>query len=219
VKVALGTEDTPRPDSSRVLVTGNAALRSLVRALEASRALISASTRVRSSSSGAHRWVLAVSSSSGARRRIAASFRRRSPSVRSGGSGGGAAVMTGHRWRRPTAAGPGPRAAPARARPRPLAGPQCRARRPGWNARPRRATGRTRPPGPALPRMLPPRARRAGCSARPAPGQPGVPGRGGAGDERFGDRAERAEFLLRCGPGPDCPPGRGPRAAVMLIAD
>ena len=58
---------------------------SRVRALEASRAAISASTRVRSSSSGVQRWVLAVTSSSGASRRIAASLSRRSPSTRSGG--------------------------------------------------------------------------------------------------------------------------------------
>ena len=60
-------EEALRSNSSRVLVTGNAAALSRVRALEASRAVISASTRVRSSSSGAHRWVFAVISSSGAR--------------------------------------------------------------------------------------------------------------------------------------------------------
>ena len=64
-------------------MTGNAAVFSRVRALEASRAVISASTRVRSSSSGVHRWVFAVSSSSGASWRIAASLSRRSPSARS----------------------------------------------------------------------------------------------------------------------------------------
>jgi hypothetical protein len=61
----FGTVDTPRSNSSRVLVTGNAAALRRVRALEASRALISASTRVRSSSSGVQRWVFAVRSSSG----------------------------------------------------------------------------------------------------------------------------------------------------------
>ena len=52
--------DTVRSNSSRVLMTGNVAVLSRVRALEASRAAISASIRVRSSSSGAHRWVFAV---------------------------------------------------------------------------------------------------------------------------------------------------------------
>ena len=61
----LGAGDAMRPDSSRVLVTGNAACFMRVRALEASRAVISAPARVRSSSSGAHRWVFAVISSSG----------------------------------------------------------------------------------------------------------------------------------------------------------
>ena len=69
-------------------MTGNAAVRIRVRALEASRAVISASTRVRRNSSGFQRWVLAVTSSSGARRRIAASFNRFSPAVRSAASGG-----------------------------------------------------------------------------------------------------------------------------------
>jgi hypothetical protein len=58
-------DDAPRSKSSSVLVTGNAAALSLVRALEASRAVISASTRVRSSSSGAHRCVFAVISARG----------------------------------------------------------------------------------------------------------------------------------------------------------
>jgi hypothetical protein len=51
-------------------------------------AAISASTRVRCSSSGAQRWVLAVSSTLGALRRTAASFNRRKARSRSGGSGG-----------------------------------------------------------------------------------------------------------------------------------
>ena len=62
--------------------------------MDSSRAVISASTRVRRNSSGFHRWVLAVTSSSGARRRIAASFSRRSPSFRSAASGGGAVLTT-----------------------------------------------------------------------------------------------------------------------------
>ena len=49
--MAPGTEDALRSNSSRVLVTGNVAFFIRVRALEASRAVISASTRVRSSSS------------------------------------------------------------------------------------------------------------------------------------------------------------------------
>ena len=69
-------------------MTGNAAFFIRVAAFEASRAVISASIRVRSSSSGAHRWVLAVISSSGASCRMAASLSRRSPAARSGASGG-----------------------------------------------------------------------------------------------------------------------------------
>ncbi len=49
--MAAGMEDTLRSSSSSVLVTGNATVFSRVRALEASRAVISASTRMRSSSS------------------------------------------------------------------------------------------------------------------------------------------------------------------------
>ena len=81
-------EHADRSSSSRVLITGNAAVFIRVRALEASRAVISASIRVRSSSSGAHRWVLAVISSSGASCRMAASLSRRSPAAMSGASGG-----------------------------------------------------------------------------------------------------------------------------------
>ena len=47
--------------------------------------MISASIRVRSTSSGVQRWVLAVSSTSGAVRRTAASFSRRNPASRSAG--------------------------------------------------------------------------------------------------------------------------------------
>ena len=81
-------EHADRSSSSSVLATGNAAAFIRVRALEASRAVISASIRVRSSSSGAHRWVFAVTSSSGASCRIAASLSRRSPAAMSGASGG-----------------------------------------------------------------------------------------------------------------------------------
>src|SRR5436309_2617930 len=83
-------EQAERSSSARVLMTGNAALFIRVRALEASRAASSASIRMRSSSSGAHRWVLAVISSSGASWRIAASLSRRSPAR---GGGPRAAVM------------------------------------------------------------------------------------------------------------------------------
>ncbi|MFC5041509.1 hypothetical protein [Ornithinimicrobium kibberense] len=62
--------------------------------MEASRAAISASTRARSTSSGAHRWVLAVTSSSGASCRIAASLSRRSPAVRSASSTGAVGALT-----------------------------------------------------------------------------------------------------------------------------
>ncbi len=92
--MAPGIEEAVRSNSSSVLVTGKVACFMRVAALEASRAVISASIRVRSSSSGAHRWVFAVISSSGARRRIAASLSRRSPAARSGASGGGAAAVT-----------------------------------------------------------------------------------------------------------------------------
>ena len=109
-------EDTARSNSSRVLTTGNAAVLSRVRALEASRAVISASTRVRSSSSGAHRWVFAVRSSSGASWRIAASLSRRNPSARSGASAGAAALTTTSRSRcRRCVVGVVPRAGPPRA--------------------------------------------------------------------------------------------------------
>jgi hypothetical protein len=56
-RVGPGMEHADRSSSSSVLVTGNAAAFMRVRALEASQAVISASIRVRSSSSGAHRWV------------------------------------------------------------------------------------------------------------------------------------------------------------------
>ena len=159
--MAGGIEDTARSNSSRVLTTGNAAVLSRVRALEASRAAISASTRVRNSSSGAHRWVFAVRSSSGASWRIAASLSRRSPSTRSGASArrGRAHDVPTRRWRAgrsPTASGSGPGAARARARPRPWWAGVFRCRRRGWTGRPRPASGRTRPPGPVRRGTLPP---------------------------------------------------------------
>ena len=54
-----------------------------LRALEASREAISASTRVRRNSSGFQRWVLAATNSSGASLRMAASRSRRKPATRS----------------------------------------------------------------------------------------------------------------------------------------
>src|SRR5665647_636780 len=85
--------EADRSNSSMVLMTGNAAALSRARVLEASREAISASIKVRSISSGAQRWVLAVSSSSGASSRIAASLSRRNPAVRSAGRPGAGALM------------------------------------------------------------------------------------------------------------------------------
>jgi hypothetical protein len=90
-------EEAVTSNSSSRLATGKAAVRIRVRALDSSRAVISASTRVRRNSSGFQRWVLAVTSSSGARRRIAAIFSRFSPAFRSAASGGGAVVTVHHR--------------------------------------------------------------------------------------------------------------------------
>ena len=92
--MAGGIEDAATSNSARVLVTGKLACRIRVRTLDASRAAISASTRVRRNSSGFHRCVFAVTSSSGASRRIAAIFNRFSPSFRSAGSGGGVVAVT-----------------------------------------------------------------------------------------------------------------------------
>ena len=64
--MARGIDDAATSNSSRRLVTGKLAALSRARALDASRLVISASTRVRRKSSGDHRWVLAVTSSSGA---------------------------------------------------------------------------------------------------------------------------------------------------------
>ena len=86
-------EHADRSSSSSVLITGKAAFFIRAAALEASRAVISASISVRSSSSGAHRWILAVTSNSGASCRMAASLSRRSPAARSGASGGAAAAV------------------------------------------------------------------------------------------------------------------------------
>ena len=215
-----GMEQADRSSSSRVLITGNAAVFIRVRALEASRAVISASIRVRSSSSGAHRWVFAVTSSSGASWRIAASLSRRSPAARSGASGGAAAaVMTARRWRSRPAAGPGRRAGPGQRVPGP--GGDRRAPAPAAEDGPHVGGAppaeRHRPVQRGQERLL-----AVGGAQRVQLGQLGpsrvLPGRGSAGDERLGDRAERAERLLRRGLRPDRPPRRGPRAAVVLIA-
>ena len=98
-----GMEQAFRSSSSSVLITGNAAVFIRVRALDASRAVISASIRVRSSSSGAHRWVFAVISSSGASCRMVASFSRRSPAAMSGASGAAAAGEGGGHDKAPIA--------------------------------------------------------------------------------------------------------------------
>lgn len=88
-QVGAGIEDADRSNSSIVLSTGKVAALSRARSLEASRAETSASIRVRRTSSGAQRWVLAVRSSSGARSRMVDSLSLRRPAVRSAGSGGG----------------------------------------------------------------------------------------------------------------------------------
>ena len=195
---AAGIVEAARSNSSRVLTTGNAAVLSRVRALEASRAVISASTRVRSSSPGVHRWVFAVPQQSGASWRIAASLSRRSPRRGRPPAPAGprsrrlptaaAAGDAGRRWRSRTGVGSGPGAARARGRPRPGWAAVFQHRRRGWSARRRPASGRTRPPGPARRERLARRGRRPGCSARPAPARVGCSGRGGAGEERLRDR-------------------------------
>ena len=78
-----------------VFETGNAACFRRALALEASREAISASTRVRRSSSGSQRWVLAETRSSAASRRIAASRRRRKPGLEIGRQLRGG---RGHHW-------------------------------------------------------------------------------------------------------------------------
>ena len=217
-------EEAATSNSSRVLVTGNAACRIRVRALDSSRAVISASTRVRRNSSGFHRWVLAVTSSSGARRRIAASFSRRSPAFRSAASGGGCSCSLRRRHRRrrsrvsgrigtdgrvstsacPAARGVG--AAPAAARIERTS-----------SARQRRNSHRPfqrGEQGSVAVRGL------QGEDLADLPGQAGHPGRGGAGQERRRDLAEGQELLLGRGPGPRRPawlvrPGR----PVVLVGD
>ncbi len=86
----------PRSKPSIVLVVGKHACLPRSRVLLASRAVISVSTRARSSSSGLQRWVLAVISSSGATLRMLASLSRRRPGSRSAVSAAAAAaVVTG----------------------------------------------------------------------------------------------------------------------------
>src|SRR5664280_3365748 len=80
--------DAVKSKVSMVFVTGNVAALSRFAVFDASRAVSSASTRVRRTSSGVQRWVFAVSSSSGASRRTVASLSRRSPAARSAGSSG-----------------------------------------------------------------------------------------------------------------------------------
>ena len=182
--------------------------------------MISASIKVRSSSSGAHRWVFAVISSSGASCRMAASLSRRSPAARSGASAGAAAVMTAPRSRSQPAAGPARREGPRPACPRPGRGSAIPA--PGGQDGPH-----VRGPPPAKRHRpvqgIKERPLAVGRAQRVQLGQlrpqPGVPGRGGAGDERPGDRPQAAELLLCRGLRPDRPPRGRPRAAVMLIAD
>ena len=110
VETSLAEWRRQRGRTRRGSWSGNAADRIRVRALDSSRAVISASTRVRRNSSGFQRCVLAVTSSSGARRRIAAIFNRFSPSFRSAANGGGLLLTAPHRrWRR-SAAGSAPMA-------------------------------------------------------------------------------------------------------------
>jgi hypothetical protein len=83
VEAVEGLDDGERGGLSRLAV------------VEASRAAISASIRVRSTSSGAQRCVLAVNSTSGAVRRTVASFSRRNPASRSAARGGTLLGATG----------------------------------------------------------------------------------------------------------------------------
>ena len=201
-------------------MTGNPAWRRRVAALEASRAAISASTRVRRNSSGLHRWVFAVTSSSGASRRIAAIFSRFSPSVRSAGSTGGAAVTMAH-----------------------SASPSVRRCRYGVDLVGVQGPGRHRRQGQHLGQRVPGRPRGGGCAGGGEDGadvggppppighgplqrgdqrvaavrsgegddvgelaaELGHPGGGRADQERLRGRAERAEVLLHLGSGPGCP--------------
>ena len=89
-----------------------------VRAFDASLELSSASSRVRSSSSGGQRWTRAVVRTSGASRRIAASLSRRRAASRSGASGTSTTALTRPApGRTPQADGRGPAAAERRAAP------------------------------------------------------------------------------------------------------
>ena len=154
-------------------------------------------------------------------RRIAASLSRRSPAARSGASGGGAAaVMTaasdgvvGQRADRDggqvedqrVPGGAGMRVS--------------RPRRRGWSGRRRRATGRTRPPGPAR-RATPVAVGGAqGVQARPARRPAGCCRSRRRRRGTLGVRAERAELFFRLGFRPHRPRRRRPRAAVVLITD
>jgi hypothetical protein len=74
--------------------------------LDSSRAVISASIRVRSTCCGVQRWVLAVWSTSGAMARTLASFNRFNPATRSASSGGACVVIGAPRSDRPPANGP-----------------------------------------------------------------------------------------------------------------
>ena len=88
-------EEVATSNESSVFGTGNAAALSRLTTLDASRAASSVSTRVRSTSCGVQRCVLAVIRTSGALRRMAASFSRRSPASRSASSGGTDGGATG----------------------------------------------------------------------------------------------------------------------------
>src|SRR4051794_31204908 len=88
-------DDTVTSKVARVLWTGKLAALSRLAVLEASRAVSSASMRVRRTSSGVQRWILAVARSSGARARMRASFSRRSPASRSAGNCGAGGGVTG----------------------------------------------------------------------------------------------------------------------------
>jgi hypothetical protein len=63
--VALQAAHRPEPGLQPALICLDRIIGMLLHDVRPSRAVISASSRVRSSSSGAHRWVFAVISSSG----------------------------------------------------------------------------------------------------------------------------------------------------------
>jgi hypothetical protein len=86
-------EEAATSNSSIVLSTGNAAAFIRARALDSSREVISASSKVRRNSSGDHRWVFAVTISSGAMRRIVPSLSLRSPESRSAARAGAVAAV------------------------------------------------------------------------------------------------------------------------------